>query len=228
MICSECDQVKEICDTLASFKSNPRPSAYNSYDNQEIGSPFGDYSRNDHYSRHEEPTRDPDVWPPPTPVEHRYPPPHPSKKIMTLCKIWSKYDVQSLLYCVLLNITTVSTFNTTFDIVFWIFYANLKRDFRDFYFLFCSEVILVVRNQFYYVCLCFTDQGLITEGEADSQPKGQNRREAELLRVVLAPGTDGAQVSPAVGAGSRPRAKKTRKRWRGQKQCNEMNTFLNV
>ena len=147
---------------------------------------------------------------------------------MTLCKIWSKYNVQSLLYCVLLNITTVSTFNTTFDIVFWIFYANLKRDFRDFYFLFCSEVILVVRNQFYYVCLCFTDQGLITEGEADSQPKGQNRREAELLRVVLAPGTDGAQVSPAVGAGSRPRAKKTRKRWRGQKQCNEMNTFLNV
>eukprot|EP00105_Crassostrea_gigas_P020198 XP_011438932.1 PREDICTED: katanin p60 ATPase-containing subunit A1-like isoform X4 [Crassostrea gigas] len=70
MIVSECDQVKEICDTLASFKSNPRPSAYNSYDNQEIGSPFGDYARND-YSRHEEPTRDPDVWPPPTPVEHR-------------------------------------------------------------------------------------------------------------------------------------------------------------
>lgn len=70
MISSECDQVKEICDTLASFKSNPRPSAYNSYDNQEIGSPFGDYARND-YSRHEEPTRDPDVWPPPTPVEHR-------------------------------------------------------------------------------------------------------------------------------------------------------------
>lgn len=70
MIASECDQVKEICDTLASFKSNPRPSAYNSYDNQEIGSPFGDYARND-YSRHEEPTRDPDVWPPPTPVEHR-------------------------------------------------------------------------------------------------------------------------------------------------------------
>ena len=87
------------------------------------------------------------------------------------------------------------------------------REFRDFNFLFCDEVILVVRNQFYYVCLCFTDRGLITEGEADSsQPKDQNRREAELLRVALALGTDGAQVSPAVGAGSRPRAKKTRKR----------------
>ena len=86
------------------------------------------------------------------------------------------------------------------------------REFRDFNFLFCDEVILVVRNQFYYVCLCFLERGLITEGEADSQPKGQNRREAELLRVVLALETDGAQVSPAVGAGSRPRAKKTRKR----------------
>ncbi|XP_062618363.1 afadin-like, partial [Saccostrea cucullata] len=70
MITSECDQVKEICSTLASFKTtNTRQPAYN-YDNQEIGSPFGNFGRND-YSRHEEPTRDPDVWPPPTPVEHR-------------------------------------------------------------------------------------------------------------------------------------------------------------
>ncbi|XP_062572850.1 titin homolog [Saccostrea cucullata] len=70
MISSECDQVKEICSTLASFKTtNTRPPAYN-YDNQEIGSPYGNFGRND-YSRHEEPTRDPDVWPPPTPVEHR-------------------------------------------------------------------------------------------------------------------------------------------------------------
>ncbi|XP_021366779.1 katanin p60 ATPase-containing subunit A1-like [Mizuhopecten yessoensis] len=60
----EYEQVKEINETLASFRSN-NPRAVNANADQDYSSPFGDYSR------HEEPTRDPDVWPPPTPVEHR-------------------------------------------------------------------------------------------------------------------------------------------------------------
>ncbi|XP_069137562.1 katanin p60 ATPase-containing subunit A-like 1 isoform X2 [Argopecten irradians] len=60
----EYEQVKEINETLASFRSN-NPRAFNANADQDYSSPFGDYAR------HEEPTRDPDVWPPPTPVEHR-------------------------------------------------------------------------------------------------------------------------------------------------------------
>ena len=64
LISQEHDKVKEIHETLASFKSNnPKPSY--AADNDYGGSPFPDYVR------HEEPTRDPDVWPPPTPVEYR-------------------------------------------------------------------------------------------------------------------------------------------------------------
>ncbi len=55
-IAQEFENVKEISSTLASFKAdNVRPS----------------YSILDEPFRREEPTRDPDVWPPPTPVEHR-------------------------------------------------------------------------------------------------------------------------------------------------------------
>ncbi|VDI19953.1 katanin p60 ATPase-containing subunit A1 [Mytilus galloprovincialis] len=62
LISQEHDRVKDINETLASFKSNnPR---HHQGDN-DYGSPFQDYAR------HEEPTRDPDVWPPPTPVEYR-------------------------------------------------------------------------------------------------------------------------------------------------------------
>ncbi|CAG2197950.1 KATNA1 [Mytilus edulis] len=62
LISQEHDRVKDINETLASFKSNnPR---HQQGDN-DYGSPFQDYAR------HEEPTRDPDVWPPPTPVEYR-------------------------------------------------------------------------------------------------------------------------------------------------------------
>jgi len=65
LISQEHEKVKEIHETLASFKSNnPKPSY--AADNDYGGSPFPDYAR------HEEPTRDPDVWPPPTPVEYRY------------------------------------------------------------------------------------------------------------------------------------------------------------
>ena len=53
--------MKDISKILASFKQeNTR------YDNY---SPFGMGGHD--FSRHEEPTRDPDVWPPPTPVEHK-------------------------------------------------------------------------------------------------------------------------------------------------------------
>ncbi len=56
-IAQEFENVKDISSTLASFKAdNVRPS----------------YSILDEPFRREEPTRDPDVWPPPTPVEHRY------------------------------------------------------------------------------------------------------------------------------------------------------------
>lgn len=48
--------IKDICGTLASLKSDCPKSGAN----------VGAESR-----QYEEPTRDPDVWPPPTPVEHR-------------------------------------------------------------------------------------------------------------------------------------------------------------
>lgn len=59
-VTQEYEQVKDISNILASFKADSsRP--YQSYDN---------YNAYNDYSRHEEPTRDPDVWPPPTPVQH--------------------------------------------------------------------------------------------------------------------------------------------------------------
>ncbi|KAL4236817.1 Katanin p60 ATPase-containing subunit A1 [Mactra antiquata] len=67
---SEYQHVKEIQSTLSGFKSDGRNNAVN----QDFGgSPFNDFSSYD------EPPRDPDVWPPPTPVEnsrpnHRAPP----------------------------------------------------------------------------------------------------------------------------------------------------------
>jgi len=59
-LAEEYEHVKDINNTLASFKTDqPRGGQVISCDYME--SP-----------RYEEPTRDPDVWPPPTPVEHRY------------------------------------------------------------------------------------------------------------------------------------------------------------
>jgi hypothetical protein len=62
-ISDEYEQVKDITKILASFKQDSH-KAYNNYDN------YNAYGAED-YSRHEEPTRDPDVWPPPTPVEYK-------------------------------------------------------------------------------------------------------------------------------------------------------------
>ena len=59
---AEYEIVKDLTKVLQSFKSDSSRSAYSQ---QDYGSRFEDYSR------HEEPTRDPDVWPPPTPVENR-------------------------------------------------------------------------------------------------------------------------------------------------------------
>lgn len=60
-VAQEFEQVKDISSTLASFKTdNSRPSAYSQVSGYDEG--------RRHY---EEPTRDPDVWPPPTPVEHK-------------------------------------------------------------------------------------------------------------------------------------------------------------
>ncbi|XP_013383479.1 katanin p60 ATPase-containing subunit A1-like [Lingula anatina] len=56
-IATEYEHVKDISSTLASFKADNARSEYRS--------PLGGFHEN------EEPTRDPDVWPPPTPVEHR-------------------------------------------------------------------------------------------------------------------------------------------------------------
>jgi len=57
-IAQEYEQVKDISSILASFKT----------DNSRATSSYASYNEPHH---HEEPTRDPDVWPPPTPVEHR-------------------------------------------------------------------------------------------------------------------------------------------------------------
>jgi len=54
-IAQEYEIVKDICETLTSLKS----------DTPKVGV-IGSEAR-----QYEEPTRDPDVWPPPTPVEHR-------------------------------------------------------------------------------------------------------------------------------------------------------------
>ncbi|XP_048258417.1 katanin p60 ATPase-containing subunit A1-like isoform X2 [Haliotis rufescens] len=59
-IAQEYEQVKDISSTLSSFKT----------ENSNFNANYGEFSPHD-YPRHEEPTRDPDVWPPPTPVEHR-------------------------------------------------------------------------------------------------------------------------------------------------------------
>jgi len=65
-IVQEYEQVKEINSTLHSFKSESQGGGANgAFGGLDRG--FGnlpDY-------RHEQPTRDPDVWPPPTPVEQR-------------------------------------------------------------------------------------------------------------------------------------------------------------
>lgn len=60
---SEYQHIKEIQNTLSGFKSDGR---YGGGGNQDFGSPFNDHSSYD------EPPRDPDVWPPPTPAENRY------------------------------------------------------------------------------------------------------------------------------------------------------------
>ncbi|XP_050392046.1 katanin p60 ATPase-containing subunit A1 isoform X1 [Patella vulgata] len=61
-ISQEYEHVKDINKTLNSFKMDNSHSYHANY-----GNPMSF----DDYARHEEPTRDPDVWPPPTPVEHR-------------------------------------------------------------------------------------------------------------------------------------------------------------
>ncbi|ESO93363.1 hypothetical protein LOTGIDRAFT_206522 [Lottia gigantea] len=62
-IAQEYEHVKDISKTLNSFKTDNSHSYHAHY-----GSPM---SFDDINPRHEVPTRDPDVWPPPTPVEHR-------------------------------------------------------------------------------------------------------------------------------------------------------------
>lgn len=62
-LAQEYEQVKDITNTLSSFKAESGNKNY------EVD--FGNYVRRDYHHRHEEPTRDPDVWPPPTPVEQK-------------------------------------------------------------------------------------------------------------------------------------------------------------
>jgi len=57
-LAQEYEQVKDINSTLASFKTDDSRFSPAAYDNHRPG-------------RFEEPTRDPDVWPPPTPIEQR-------------------------------------------------------------------------------------------------------------------------------------------------------------
>ena len=61
--------MREINSTLQSFKIESASSP-----NGAFAGYGGGYDRGlnyDHDPRHEQPTRDPDVWPPPTPVEQR-------------------------------------------------------------------------------------------------------------------------------------------------------------
>ncbi|CAH1798597.1 unnamed protein product [Owenia fusiformis] len=61
-VAQEYEHVKDISSTLQSFKTDaPRPVSAAAPSN---------HGNNPRYN-YEEPTRDPDVWPPPTPVEHR-------------------------------------------------------------------------------------------------------------------------------------------------------------
>ncbi|RUS83705.1 hypothetical protein EGW08_008553 [Elysia chlorotica] len=68
-IVKEYEQVREINGILQSFKIESAGSpngAFSAY-----GGGFDRGINFDHDPRHEQPTRDPDVWPPPTPVEQR-------------------------------------------------------------------------------------------------------------------------------------------------------------
>ncbi|XP_071503922.1 katanin p60 ATPase-containing subunit A1-like isoform X2 [Diadema antillarum] len=58
-LAQEFEHVKDISKTLSGFKSEP------------MGEPAPNHNRAAPFSHHAEPARDPDVWPPPTPVEHR-------------------------------------------------------------------------------------------------------------------------------------------------------------
>lgn len=64
-IVAEMEHVKDITQILSSFKADNNRVYGRGGDNP------GDFWSHDDYCRHEEPTRDPDVWPPPTPVEHK-------------------------------------------------------------------------------------------------------------------------------------------------------------
>ncbi|XP_064605147.1 LOW QUALITY PROTEIN: katanin p60 ATPase-containing subunit A1-like [Liolophura sinensis] len=68
-IVAEMEHVKDITQILSSFKAENNRAYGRGGDNP------GDFWSHDDYCRHEEPTRDPDVWPPPTPVEHKPSPP---------------------------------------------------------------------------------------------------------------------------------------------------------
>lgn len=59
---TEYDHVKEINSTLSTFKADPV---------QDQGQGLRDYRPPSSRPSKQEPPRDPDVWPPPTPVEHR-------------------------------------------------------------------------------------------------------------------------------------------------------------
>ena len=59
-LAQEYEQVKDIHGILQSFKTD-EPSQRQAYIGRDFSAP----------TRYEEPTRDPDVWPPPTPVEHK-------------------------------------------------------------------------------------------------------------------------------------------------------------
>lgn len=64
----ELEYVKDIQSTLQSFFRNGDPVNYDSRSAVAgMGGGFGMDQK-----AFEVPTRDPDVWPPPTPVEHRY------------------------------------------------------------------------------------------------------------------------------------------------------------
>ena len=73
-LAQEYEQVKDIHSILQSFKADDG-NQRQAYIGRDFTSP----------TRYEEPTRDPDVWPPPTPVEHKFVSPNSHRISLVNC-----------------------------------------------------------------------------------------------------------------------------------------------
>ena len=70
MLSEELELINSLTSTLASFKEDPG-SVGGGVAKSRSSSSSGGGGREEHHHHHVPHTRDPDVWPPPTPVEAR-------------------------------------------------------------------------------------------------------------------------------------------------------------